>query len=321
MKKKTISIILAMVMSLTLAACSGETSAPEANQSKTATSETAEAEQADEPVEDAGQTENETTEEANQTEETATEEALVLNSPVTVFDEGDVTIMVNPIENQELVISFANNSASKVNFKYDFINVNGYQVDDKGASSVEANSTYEKSIGLDDFFNALGSDAVASVELQGKLYDYATSTEIADAGYIFIQGEAYGQESADLVTDEAMLVYSNDKILAYIDPVFTTTDVDFTMRGFTINNTGESIWCMAENYSFNGTPYGGSGDFETAAGQRRFDKLIDQFYYSWIGVSSADEIETIEFDYTVGADMVHVTLANNAGTLSVVSVE
>lgn len=315
MKKKTICIILAMAMVFSLTACGSKTDAED-----TTAETTVEAEE----TEEAAETEVATEEEgdiATSEEEESTDGALVLDAPVVIYDENDVTVTVNPVENQKFDITIANNSAASVNLKYDFIALNGYQINDSAATSADAGATKDMTISLDDFFGAIGSEDVISVEIQSKLYDYASSTEIADLGDIFIEGPAYGIEAADLVTDEAMLVYSNDQVLAYIDPVFTTTDVDFSVRGFTINNSGAPVWCSAENFAFNGTPYDGLGDFETAAGLRKFDKIIDQFYYSWIGVENADAIETIEFDYTIGETTLHVTLANKAGTLSVVSAE
>lgn len=317
MKKKFICMILATVMIFSLAACGN--AAPADNSNTTEAAEAAETTETTETAEEdiAPVEENETpTDEVAQPEN----EALILNAPITIYDEGDVAITVNPIENNKFNMTIANNSAADVNLKYDFICINGYQVNDTQATHTEAGASKDCIITLDSFFEALGSDEVASVELQAKLYDYASSTEIADLGNIFIQGEAYGKDVPDLVTDEAMLVYSDDKVLAYIDPTFITTEVDFSLRGFTVNNTDAPIWCSAENFAFNGTPYDGLGDFETAAGLRKFDKIIDQFYYSWIGVEKADDIQTIEFDYTIGATTVHVTLTNNAGSLSVESI-
>ena len=314
MKKKLVCVILSLVMVLSLTACGSDDTKADVEVTEASEEETSDdAQDADEG--DIAPAAEETVEEA------PAENALVLNAPVTIYDESDVTVTVNPVENNKFDITIANNSAATINLKYDYIALNGYQINDSAATSVDAGATKDMTIGLDDFFGALGSEDVISVEIQSKLYDYASNTEMADLGYIFIEGPAYGSEAADLVSDDAMLVFKNDQISAYIDPVFTTTDVDFTMRGFTVNNSDAPVWCSAENFAFNGTPYSGLGDFETAAGLRKFDKIIDQFYYSWVGVASADEISTIEFDYTVGDTTIHVTLANSNGTLSVVSAE
>lgn len=72
---------------------------------------------------------------------------------------------------------------------------------------------------------------------------------------MFIKGEAYGNEAADLVSDAAMRVYSDNDIDAYIDPVLTADSMFFSMRGFTVNNSNDAVWCTAENFAFNGTPY------------------------------------------------------------------
>lgn len=313
MKKRIICVMLSLVMVLSLTACGGEDTKDDVEVTEASEDEEEASDEADEG--DIATADEETV------EETSAEDALVLNAPVTIYDENDVTITVNPVENKKFDVTVVNNSAATINWKYDCIALNGYQINDAKATSVDAGVTKDTIISLDDFFGALGSEDVISVEIQSKLYDYASNTETADLGYIFIQGPAYGNEAADLVTDDAMLVFKNDQISAYIDPVFTTTEVDFTMRGFTVNNSDAPVWCSAENFSFNGTPYSGLGDFETAAGHRKFDRIIANFYYSWVGVASADEISTIEFDYTVGDTMVHVTLANNNGTLSVVSAE
>lgn len=318
MKKKVLCIVLTMTVGLSLAGCGGSDSAKPATSSES--NETTEAVSESESKEAEGDiapaTEETESDIAAATEET--EGALVFDGPVTIYDENDVVITVNPIENKKLDITVENNSAADVNFKYDFIKVNDYQVNDSVAKSVTAGTTNDIERDLEYFFDMLGSEEVASFEIQGKLYDYATQTEIADIGDVVIQGENYGNEYENIVTDDAMLVYSDKDVLAYISPDFITTDVDFSLTGFTVNNSGAPVWCSAENFSFNGTPYDGLGDFETAAGLRKYDKIIDQFYYSWVGVSGADDIKTIDFDYTIGEDTVHVTLENNAGTLSVV---
>lgn len=108
---------------------------------------------------------------------------------------------------------------------------------------------------------------------------------------MFIKGEAYGNEAADLVSDAAMRVYSDNDIDAYIDPVLTADDMFFSMRGFTVNNSNEAVWCTAENFAFNGTPYDAMGNFETAAKHRRFDGLIEDFSYSWIGLENVDALK------------------------------
>lgn len=144
---------------------------------------------------------------------------------------------------------------------------------------------------MDKFFAVMGTDEVASVELQARLVDYATGSDIADIGDVFIKGEAYGNEAADLVSDAAMRVYSDNDIDAYIDPVLTADSMFFSMRGFTVNNSNDAVWCTAENFAFNGTPYDAMGNFETAAKHRRFDGLIEDFSYSWIGLENVDALK------------------------------
>ncbi len=319
MKKRILGVIFAMMTALSIAAC-GNAGSEENNTDKKEADE--EKEDDDEDADDDELNDDEDIDsEVNGEVNGEDNNALVLNAPITIYEEGDVSIIVNPVEDEMFAITVVNESDVNVNLKYDYLNLNGYQIEDSGAISVESGTTLDRVVKLEQFFEATGYEDVISVEVSLSLFEYATNTLISDIGNVFIQGEAYGDELDALVTDEAMLVYSDGQINAYIDPVLTTTDSHFTMRGYTENNSEDKVWCTAENFSFNGTYYGSLGNFETAAGQRRFDQLIDEYAYSWIDLECADDIETIEFDYTVGTETVHVILANDNGTLSVVSVE
>ncbi|MGN0624898.1 MAG: hypothetical protein ACI4I8_01360 [Oscillospiraceae bacterium] len=285
--KRTLAIILALMLAMSLVACgnssSGEVKEPSNVTTGNNTKDTQQGEQA------------EKTEEPKKAEVTISETVLVDESGIKITAK---SLEVDEIFGPEVKLLIENNSGKDLTFQCDYAAVNGYMVDTMmSVDVVNGKKSNDSLTFMKSGFEACGIDAFADMEIAFHIFDMAEWETYLDTDAIQIKTS---------IADTFEYTYDDSGDLAYegngIKIVVKGLAEDESIFGPSIvvyieNNSDKDVTVQTRDVSINGFMVDAMFSCDVVAGKRAVDTIT--FMESDLEENEITAIEDVELSFHV----------------------
>ena len=299
-KNRTVSILLAAFMLLTLASCGSstdeETESPSSVSADSSVEESSNTEETASSAED--DTESSESTAAESTEASTTDEVTL--DEAEIFNNGEVTVTVTGIETdsfwgQDISLTVYNGSSSNIIVSTDYLSVNGFSLSLSSAYiEVAAGMSAIDSITLyDSELEPCGIDTVTEVSFYLKLRDSDSYSvlETSDLITLTTSASTYYEQAVD---DSGDVIYDSNGIRIICKGLQDDSIWDGELVFFVENSSGQSITVYADNEAVNNI----MADTIFSVTLRDSTKAIDGmtlYNLDEIGIESIDDVQTISF--------------------------
>lgn len=286
--KRTFAMILALLLTLSLAACTEPSGGELREPAQVTTGDSTENKQTGEPAE-------EPTKEPEKTEAAISETVLV--------DEAGVKITAKSLADDgifgpELKLLIENDSGQDLTFQCGYASVNGYMVDTMMSVDVVNGKKANDSLTfMESSLTACGIDAIADMEMTFHIFDTATWETYLDTAAILIR-TSIADTFAYTYDDSGDLAYEGNDVkivvkgLAEDDSIFGPSIVVY------IENTGSrDIVVQTRDISINGFMVDAIFSCEVVAGKRALDTIT--FMDSDLEANAITAIEDVELSFHI----------------------
>ena len=259
--------------------------------------------------------------------------------PVVLYDQDGITFSIAPMTmdewGEEHIVPFtlacADTCTRTVGIDFGVRTFNDYEVSRTSVMApVEPGETYTVDNRCEGYLKKLGMEEMTNYSFyDAYLYDYETDEKLYEFGPVILRGTAYGTEIPDYEEDEALLLYSDDTVQFFLCPdLIVNTEWNYISVDTFLKNSSENLmWGCSSNMMVNGVTLPNRENTYVSAGCRSISTIVDGLHFKDFGVESADQIETIEFDYEVSQQHgdtlanLHIVLKNAGGVLTIESAE
>ena len=302
--KKPIALLFALTLLLGLAACGGSSGSEGAAPAEEPAQDTAaeEAAPADEPPaeepEETAEPEPEPEPEPELPGYDVTQEENVL------FDEDGISITFGAIYYDEsygwrIPVTVVNSTDIAINVDINDIYVNSYYRGNSTIAPIEAGETKETDLYvMNAFLRNNEIEEIAEFTGYWTISDREANQVIYEIGDVLLRGPAYGYEQPDLKTDYALYESESDGIGVWLQTTAWVGETSCTLCEYIENPTGEFFATHIYNMYVNDVLY---EDYDLTAGIRRgargVDNIMNDLYYSWMGLESIQDLDHVTFDW------------------------
>lgn len=285
--KRTLAIILALMLAMSLVSCGGSSSGEVKEPSNVTTGNNTKDTQQGEQVEK--------TEEPEKTKVTISEAVLVDEAGVKITAK---SLEVDEIFGPEVKLLIENNSGKDLTFQCGYATVNGYMVDTMMSVDVVNGKKANDSLTfMESDFEACGIDAIADMEIAFHIFDMAEWETYLDTDAIQIK-TSIADTFEYTYDDSGDLAYEGNGVkivvkgLAEDESIFGPSIVVY------IENTGDKdVTVQTRDVSINGFMVDAMFSCDVVAGKRAIDTIT--FMETDLEENEITAIEDVELSFHV----------------------
>lgn len=286
--KKIRALILAVLMMITISACSSEKTG-ESNPEKTKdVVGTVATEKTEEP--------QETTETTYHSEETSFQE-------LTVVDNASCTIKITGIDPDNMwgytLKAYLENKSADKTYMFSVVSasINGVKADPFFATEVAAGKKSNETITFSDgYLNETNIGKVTDIELEFRVYD-SNDWMAEPVAETSVHVYPYGEENATLYTREIQdtdtVIVDNDFVTAVVTDYENDDIWGYTVNLFLVNKTDTSVMFSVDEASVNG--YMADPFFATSVGANKCAFSSMSWSDDTLEANGISDVESIEF--------------------------